>query len=153
VKCPIGLIDLAPTLFDTLDIPVPASFRGRSCWQQLKNDQGWEWPVVTECAYGCVNPFRTETRLSSRLLSVRKGEYKLVMNFATGNDHLFELSSDPGEVNPLPAGTASDVRRQLLECAKKHVAESLKSRDLNLRFAAQVRELRGQWGQTIARPN
>jgi arylsulfatase A-like enzyme len=153
VKCPIGLIDLAPTLFDTLDIPVPASFRGRSCWQKLQNDQGWDWPVVTECAYGCTNPFRTETRLSSRLLSVRKGEYKLVMNFATGNDHLFELSSDPGEVNPLPAGTASDLRKQLLECVKKHVEESLKSRDLDLRFAAQVRELRAQWGQKIARPN
>jgi arylsulfatase A-like enzyme len=153
VKCPIGLIDLAPTLFDTLDISVPASFRGRSCWQKLQNDQGWDWPVVTECAYGCTNPFRTETRLSSRLLSVRKGEYKLVMNFATGNDHLFELSSDPGEGSPLPAGTASGVRKQLLECVKKHVEESLKSRDLDLRFAAQVRELRAQWGQKIARPN
>jgi arylsulfatase A-like enzyme len=153
VKHPIGLIDLAPTLFDTLDIPVPASFRGRSCWQKLKNNQGWEWPVVTECAYGCTNPFRTETRLSSRLLAVRKGEYKLAMNLATGSDHLFELSSDPGEVSPVPVGTASDVRKQLLECAKKHIAESLKSRDMDLRFAARVRELRAQWGQTIARPN
>lgn len=153
VMYPMGLIDLAPTLFDTLDIPVSASFRGRSCWQKLKNNQSWEWPVFTECAYGCKNPFRTETRLSSRLLSVRKGEYKLVINFATGGDQLFGLSSDPGEVTPLPVATASDVRKQLLECAKKHVAESLKSRDLDMRFAAQLRELRVQWGQKIARPN
>jgi arylsulfatase A-like enzyme len=153
LKYPIGLIDLAPTLFDMLDLPVPASFRGRSCWQKLKNDQGWDWAVVTECAYGCTNPFRTETRLSSRLLSVRKGEYKLVMNFATGNDQIFEMTSDPGEVSLLPAGTATDVRKQLLECTRKHVTESLKSRDLDLRFAAKVRELRAQWGQTIARPN
>ncbi|MGH9515492.1 MAG: sulfatase-like hydrolase/transferase, partial [Terriglobales bacterium] len=153
VECPIGLIDLAPTLFDTLDIPMPGSFRGRSCWQKLKNNQGWNWPVITECAYGCTNPFRAETRLSSRLLSIRQGEYKLVMNFATGSDQLFELGSDPGEVSPLPAGMASDVRRQLLECAKKHITESLKSRHLDLRFAARVRELRAQWGPTIARPN
>ena len=153
VTYPIGLIDLAPTLFDTLDIPVPASFRGRSCWQKLKNDQPWDWPVVTECVHGCTNPFRTETRLSSRLLSVRKGEYKLVINCAEGSDQLFRLSSDPGEVNPLPADTASDVRKQLLECAKKHVQESLKSRDMDLRFAAQLRELRAQWGRPIAQPN
>jgi len=150
---PIGLIDLAPTLFDALDIPAPASFRGRSCWRKLKNNEDWDWPVLTECAYGCTNPFRAETRVASRALSVRKGEYKLVMNFATGRDHLFELRSDPGEVSPLPAGTAGDVRKQLLECAKKHVTESLKSRDLDLRFAAQTRELRAEWGKTIARPN
>jgi len=153
VNRPIGLIDLAPTLFDALDIPAPASFRGRSCWRKLKNNEDWDWPVLTECAYGCTNPFRAETRVASRVLSVRKGEYKLVMNFATGSDHLFELRSDPGEVSPLPAGTAGDVRKQLLECAKKHVAESLKSRDLDLRFAAQTRELRAEWGKTIARPN
>jgi arylsulfatase A-like enzyme len=153
VNRPIGLIDLAPTLFDTLDIPAPASFRGRSCWRKLKNNEDWDWPVLTECAYGCTNPFRTETRLASRMLSVRKGVYKLVMNFATGSDHLFELRSDPGEVNPLPAGTTGDVRKQLLQCAKKHVAESLKSRDLGLRFASQARQLRSEWGRELPRPN
>jgi arylsulfatase A-like enzyme len=154
VKHPIGLIDLAPTLFDTLDIPAPASFRGRSCWRKLKNDEDWDWPVLTECAYGCTNPFRAETRLASRVLSVCKGGYKLVMNFATGGDHLFKLSSDPGETSPLPVGAESDARKHLLECAKKHIAESLKSRDLDLRFATQARELRSKWTQTTAaRPN
>ena len=154
VKHPIGLIDLAPTMFDTLDIPAPASFRGRSCWRKLKNDEDWDWPVLTECAYGCTNPFRAETRLASRVLSVRKGDYKLVMNFATGSDHLFKLSSDPGEMSSLPLGAESDARKHLLECAKKHVAESLKSRDLDLRFATQARELRCKWTQaTAARPN
>ena len=153
VNRPIGLIDLAPTLFDALDIPAPAGFRGRSCWGKLKNNEDWDWPVLTESAYGCTNPFRAETRLASRMLSVRKGVYKLVMNFATGSDHLFELRSDPGEVNPLPAGTAGDVRKQLLQCAKKHVAESLKSRDLGLRFASQARQLRSEWGRELPRPN
>jgi arylsulfatase A-like enzyme len=153
VNRPIGLIDLAPTLFDTLDIPAPASFRGRSCWRKLKNNEDWDWPVLTECAYRCTNPFRAETRLASRVLSVRKAEYKLVMNFATGSDHLFELRSDPGEVSPVPGGTAGDVRKQLLECARKHVAECLKSRDVDLRFAAQARELRTEWGRELPGPN
>jgi arylsulfatase A-like enzyme len=149
VKSAIGLIDLAPTLFDTLDIPAPASFRGWSCWRKLQNGEDWDRPVLTECAYGCTNPFRAETRLSSRVLSVRRDDYKLVVNFATGSDHLFELSSDPGEISALRPGTASDVRKQLLEYAKKHVAESLKSRDLDLRFAAQAQELRVEWGRQL----
>lgn len=153
VNRPIGLIDLAPTLFDALDIPAPASFRGRSCWRKLKNNEDWDWPVLTECAYGCTNPFRADTRLASRLLSVRKGQHKLVINFAAGNDHLFELNSDPGENSPLPSGAESDVRKHLLEYAKKHVTESLKSRESDLRFVAQIRELRAGWRQTIARPN
>jgi arylsulfatase A-like enzyme len=149
VKHPIGLIDLAPSLFDVLDIPAPASFRGRSCWQKLKNDQDWEWPVFTECAYGCTNPFRAETRLGSRVLSVRKGEYKLVMNFATGSEQLFKVISDSGEASPLPAGVAGEVRRQLLEYAKRQVVESLKARDLDLRLAAQTQELRAEWGKHL----
>ena len=154
VKCPIGLIDLAPTLFDTLDIPAPASFRGRSCWRKLKNNEDWDWPVLTECVYGCTNPFRAAARLVPRILSVRKAEYKLVVNFGTGADHLFELSSDPRETRPLPLGVASDVRKSLLECARKHVAESHKCRDLDLRFAVQARELRNRWSQAVAsRPN
>ncbi len=149
VKYPIGLIDLAPTLFDALDIPAPASFRGRSCWRKLKNNESWEWPVLTECSCGCTNPFRAETRLGSRVLAVRKGQYKLVMNFATGTDHLFELNSDPAELSPLPPGRSSDVRKQLLEYARKHIGESLKSRDLDLRFAAQAQELRAKWGRHL----
>lgn len=150
VKHPIGLIDLAPTLFDALDIPAPVNFRGRSCWQKLKNNEGWDWPVFTECTYGCTNPFRAETRLAPRLLAVRKGEHKLVMNLATGSDQLFELSSDPREMSPLPLGTASDERKLLLEQASEHVADSLKSRNPDSRFAAQIRELRMEWTQTIA---
>ena len=151
---PFGLIDLAPTLFAALDIPAPASFRGRSCWGNLGTHEGWDWPVLTECAYGCTNPFHAGKRLAPRLLAVRKGEYKLVINFLSGTDQLFELSSDPGEAHPLPWGTASNVRKHLLECAKKHVAESHKSRDLEIRLAAQTRELRTKWTQTAAsRPN
>ena len=85
---------------------------------------------------------------------MRKGEYKLVINFALGTDELYDLSSDPRENSPLPAEIAVDVRRNLLERARKHVAESRTSRDLDLRLAAQTRELRARWTQAEAiRPN
>jgi arylsulfatase A-like enzyme len=151
---PLGLIDLAPTLLDVLDIPAPASFRGRSCWKGSGINEGDSRPVFTECAYGCTNPLNAQTRLSRRLLAVRKGEYKLVLNLASGTDELFGLNSDPRELRPLPLNAASDVRRHLLECAKKHVSESYKSRDLDLRLAALARDLRQGWAQPIpSRPN
>ncbi|HEX3741943.1 MAG TPA: sulfatase-like hydrolase/transferase [Terriglobales bacterium] len=154
IKEPFGLIDLAPTLFDMLDLPSPASFRGHSCWRKLVTDESWDWPVLTECAYACTNPFRSEKRLAARILAVRKGEHKLVINFALGTDELYDLGSDPRESRPLPAEIAVEVRRNLLECARKHVAESRASRDLDLRLAAQTRELRAQWTQAEAiRPN
>src|SRR5581483_4630570 len=107
-------------------------------------------PVLTECAYACTNPFRSEKRLADRILAVRKGDYKLVINFALGTDELYDLSSDPGESSPLPPRIAADVRKSGLEYAREHVAESRAARDLDLRLAAQARELRALWTRAEA---
>lgn len=139
---PFGMIDLAPTLLDALEIPAPANFRGSSCWRELVANRSWNRPVFTECAYGCTNPFDPEKRLGARLLAVRKGEYKLVMNFASATDELFHLKSDPNELMRLPEKVAKDVRKELLQCAKKHIAKSGQSRDFDLRGAAQVEQFR-----------
>lgn len=145
---PFGLIDLAPTMLDALGLSPPADFRGRSCWRKLLKKETWSHPVVTECAYGCTNPFDEEKRNAPRLLAVRKGDYKLILNFVSGSQELFQLTSDPNETCPLPLGTAMQVRRELLEHAKKHVAESYKSRDLDSRVAAKVKDLRLKWAHS-----
>jgi arylsulfatase A-like enzyme len=154
VNAPFGLVDLAPTLLDAFELPLPASFRGRSWWQELKNGRGSMRPVFTECAHGCSNPLDREKRFAPRLMSVRKGRYKLIVNFASGKDELFDLDDDPKELKPLPLGRAPDARRELLEMAKQHIEKSRKARDYELRFSAQARELRGRWERGIAdRPN
>jgi arylsulfatase A-like enzyme len=150
---PMGLVDLAPTLLDVLEHPATASFRGRSCWRQLKNNLAWTRPVITECAYGCSNPLRSRQRVAPRLLAVRKERHKLVLNFGSGTDDLFDLGSDPEEMQPLPLLAAKDIRKELLEIARKHVAQSVKSCDGDLRFAAQVREFRERPAMTVSRPN
>src|SRR2546427_730854 len=139
---PLGLIDLAPTLLDILDIPAPASFRGRSCWSQWVKGERVDRRVFTECLYGCTNPYRPENRMGPRILAVRKGDDKLVIDFASGTEQLFDLKSDPGERTPLPLDAAKPVRRHLLECARKHVAESRKARDFDRRFEFQLRDFR-----------
>lgn len=141
-----SLIHLAPTLLDLMDVSSPADFRGRSCWNYMRDGAQWNWPAISECVHGCTNPFRSDNRMGSRILSVRRAEYKLLIDFTTGADQLFNLSQDPGEHDPL-SGPA-DVRHDLLECARRHLAESHKSRDFDRRNASQLRDLRIEWAHS-----
>jgi arylsulfatase A-like enzyme len=145
---PLSLIDVAPTLLDILEIPSPADFRGRSCWSQVSENRPWDRAVFTECVRGCTNPFRRENRMGPRILAVRKGSHKLVVDFAAGEEQLFDLNLDPRENSPLPLDAARPVRRALLELARRHVAESHKSRDFDRRWSAQLRELRLDWAHS-----
>jgi uncharacterized sulfatase len=147
---PLSLIDLAPTLLDVLAIPSPADFRGRSCWRQVAENRPWDRAVFTECVRGCTNPFRRENRVGPRILAVRKGNHKLVVDFAAGVEELFDLKADPQEYHPLPRETAIPVRRALLELARKHVTESHKARDFDRRLGSQLRELRLEWAHSAS---
>jgi len=92
--------------------------------------------------------------LGPRILAVRKGNYKLVVDFGAGREELFDLQADPREENPLPLDTAKPVWRALLELARKHVAESRKARDFDRRMGSQLRELRIEWSHSaIGVPN
>lgn len=150
VKEPIGLIDLAPTLLNALEISAPAAFRGKSCWSHLLDNKPWEWPVITECAFGCNNPAQANQRSAPRLLAIRKNSFKLVVNFALGVEELFDLSSDPNELNPVPLGTAKAERKFLLQCAEKHIHQNDKSRNVDMRIGTQLRDLRLNWRQANA---
>jgi hypothetical protein len=85
-----------------------------------------------------------------RILAVRKGSHKLVVDFAAGGEQLFDLKSDPQENHPLPVDAARPVRRGLLELARKHVAESRKARDFDRRMGSQLRELRIEWAHSAS---
>ncbi len=150
IESPMGLIDLAPTLLDVLDIPAPGEFRGRSCWREVSENAAWERVAVTECVRGCTNPFHPENRMGARILAVRKGSHKLVLDFETGEEQLFDLKADPRENYPLALETAKAVRRALLEAARKHVAESRKARDFDSRMRSQLRELRIEWAHSVS---
>ena len=148
VEEPFSLIDLGPTLLDILEIPSPADFRGRGRWEQVTEEQSWEKPVITECVGGCTNPFRSENRRGPRILAVRKGAHKLVLDFGNGVDQLFDLESDPGENDPLSLEAAKPVRKALLQSARRHVVESHQSRDFDRRMGSQLRELRLEWAHS-----
>ncbi|HEY8669921.1 MAG TPA: sulfatase-like hydrolase/transferase, partial [Terriglobales bacterium] len=156
---PFSLIDLAPTLLDTLNIPVPVSFRGQSCSEHstskslandLANDQLWERAVISECVHGCTNPFYAGNREGPRILAVRVRNFKLVIDFEMASEELFDLSSDPAESRALAEDAEPLVRRRLLASAKKHLAESRRPENAESRLYSQLRNFSQEWKEPPA---
>ena len=97
----------------------------------------------------CKNPFDPQSRTGPRMIVVRESQYKLVLDFASSKENLFDLKSDPGELHPLPANVEKPVRRRLLERAKEHIAQSIHSRESGQRLDAQLRDLRLECGDPV----
>ncbi len=141
VQSQFSFLDLAPTLLAALDIPAPASFRGRARWKELQNGRSWQEPVITESIAGCHDPL-FESPVSSRVLAIREGRYKLVFDFGSKSEFLFDLELDPGERHPLARDAEGTVRRRLLDLARRDIEDSLQSRDPEARLRARLRDLR-----------
>jgi len=146
-KSPFSMLNLAPTLLDAAGLPIPAAFRGRSSWAQVREGTLHDEAAISECVAGCTNPFRIENRLGPRALAVREARYKLVLEFDPPADRLYDLESDPGEQRPLPASAEKPVRRRLLQCAREHLQGSVRERDVGSRLQARLRELRLEWAR------
>jgi arylsulfatase A-like enzyme len=145
---PVSLLHLAPTLLDALTIPAPASFRGRSHWKKLQSGQIGDDPAVVECIHGCTNPFRPEERMGARVLAIREARYKLVLDFSSSKEELFDLQADPGEFHPLAAAEQKPARQRLLEGARRHLVESVQSRDATHRLDARLHDLQLEWAHS-----
>jgi len=140
---PFSHLNLAPTLLDILEVPAPASFKGTSLWHNLQQGIPWSTPAITECVYGCTNPFQAQSRLAPRLLSVRDVRYKLVMRFEPAAlEEMFDLEADPEEARPLPQGTHQEVRKRLMQSARDHIQTTADTRDSTARLQARLRDLR-----------
>jgi arylsulfatase A-like enzyme len=136
-----SLLHLAPTLLDAMDLPIPGSFRGRSHWRQLPQARSGNEAAVVECVAGCTNPIPRENRLGRRLLGIREKRYKLVLDFASSAEQMFDLRDDPAELHPLGIDKEKPVRKRLLQVARRHLAESTQSLDPEQRLSAQLRDL------------
>ncbi len=93
---PAGLIDVAPTILDLLEIPAPASFQGRS---MLK---GGQRPVVSESTYArdCFD--------WSTLRAIREGALKYI---EAPRPELYNIARDPGEKINLIRSNPADAAR------------------------------------------
>jgi arylsulfatase A-like enzyme len=151
VKSVFSLLDLAPTLLEAVNAGVPGSLRGRSHWSKLQKRESWDGQAIIECISGCSNPFHLSDRLGSRILAIREARYKLVLDFGSSKDQLFDLETDPRELFPLPPDAERPIRRRLLERARQHLAESIQSRDSGHRLDARLRDLQLELAHSATR--
>ncbi len=155
---PMSHLHLAPTLLEIMGVQAPTAFQGRSLWTNLQREMAWDGPAVAdpttagpaivgpaiiECAYGCTNPFRAESRSASRLLGVRDARFKLVIRIEPGaTEEVYDLEADPAEMRPSTDGPALETRKRLLQAAREHMERTVSARDPVMRLRARLRDLR-----------
>ena len=139
---PFSHLHLAPTLLEILDLKSPECFKGVSLWQNLQQQQPWEFEAITECVYGCTNPFRAQDRMGARLFSVRDAHHKLIMRMERGtNEEFFDLVADPEELRSLPQGSQKEHMSRLSHAMLDHLRGSATGGDLSLRLKARLRDI------------
>jgi len=143
---PMSHLHLAPTLLDILGVQAPSAFQGRSLWANLQRGMAWDDPAIIECAYGCTNPYRAESRSGPRLLGVRETRFKLVMRVAPGaTEEVYDLEADPAEMRPSVDGPSLEARKRLLRAAREHMEKTVSARDAVMCLRARLRDLRLEW--------
>ena len=73
-------VDLAPTILDALGLEVPEHYQGRSIFEQ-----------------GPPHMAILSTMYRDRLIGIRDGPYKYILNIETQAEELYDLRSDPAE--------------------------------------------------------
>ncbi len=138
---PFSLFHLGPTLLAAADLKIPAEFAGGDHWNYIQQGIPWSDAAISECVAGCTNPYRREQRRGARLLAVREERYKLILNFDSGCDHLFDLGADPNEQSPVPSPAGKLHRARLLEVARAHLQRSSQRGDSAAYLRARLREV------------
>jgi len=82
-------------------------------------------------------------------MAVREQRYKLVIDFKSSGEQLFDLEADPRELNPLSAGTEPEIRRRLLKIAGQHITDSLESREVGRQLAARLHNPGQPWDHPV----
>lgn len=111
-SCPVSHIDIAPTIMDVMDIPVPRLLEGDSLApvledpeKQVKDTVFMEFGryEIDHDGFGGYQPVR----------AVYNGRYKLVINLVT-SDELYDLEKDPEEmVNLIHSKEHTAIRDEL----------------------------------------
>lgn len=95
-------IDLAPTILDLLDVPIPEGFQGRSLLPELLGAApDNREPILVELSEDSHNPPRR---------ALIQGKYKII-TFGRYRQSLFDLSEDPGEEHDLAKEKPEELER------------------------------------------
>src|SRR5215467_15453415 len=123
---------LAPTLLHAIGVDSPDEFEGRSYWPEMQAGGGWD-VAISEAVGKCTNPMNPEKRAGARVLAVQDEQYKLVVDFESCAEELYDLKADPQERHSLPQGAEIKVRARMLRQAHEHLARTNSNRTAALR--------------------
>ena len=109
VPTPVSLVDVLPTLLETLKLPIPGGISGRSFRDSLFGK-----PITARHCYGGTDdPFLQNGWSPLRSLTTERWKY-----IRTTKPELYDLQTDPQETNNLAGGDPQrlqDFEKQLLE--------------------------------------
>jgi len=121
----VQLIDIAPTILQAAELPVPPDFEARSLWGALKHDEAL---APRDAVYAEVA--RDHVQTGAEFIVMRRcRDWKLVVYFDDDDGELYDLQADPGESNNL--WHRLDIRerrdRMIAETLKWTISGSLKA--------------------------
>ena len=120
VETPVSLVDLAPTLLDLLEAPALERAQGKSLRPLLEGARAEApRPIFAEKVHG-IDPETGDVLGLNRALIARN---RKLLRLASGETHLFDLESDPGETIDL-AGARPEVLAGLLEALDRRSASN-----------------------------
>ena len=112
---PVSHLDVAPTLMEHMGLPIPKLLNGKSLMPVLRN------PSVRINKYVFIEYFRYGTMLDGfggfqPMRTIFDGRHKLTIHLLS-EDELYDLETDPGEINNLIAASGYEQVRNALHDA------------------------------------
>jgi len=111
IDTPVKSLDIVPTILDVLNVKANILFDGKSLLPLIQGN---------EDEYSSNEPIFSE--IWTKYLAVRKGEWKLIANYAGRKLKLFNLKEDPKEQNNL-ADKKPEVVSELKLLIKQHLLD------------------------------
>jgi arylsulfatase A-like enzyme len=110
----VSLLDVAPTILDLLDLPVPDSFQGRSLLAELQGNKSKSTSIVW-LEVGSESSSTTPYQVSLRQGAAGR---KIIFKKGTHPTEIYDLAQDPRESRNLSEGEGEaleEMQRQLAE--------------------------------------
>ncbi len=113
---PRGMIDLCPTLLEAYGVPMQPGFQGQSLWPELRGGTPAARDVITDLS---------RTSDNDRRRTLLRGDYKIIESGNAGGYQLFNVKSDPGELDDLSRKEKAKLKEMIeaLQAAEKTIKE------------------------------
>jgi arylsulfatase A-like enzyme len=137
----VGLVDITPTILELTGLEVPDNLQGRSLMPAIEGEALEVIPYFAEVKGSpqeAVEEVDGEASETDRL-AVLRGPFKLVV--WRDETTLYDLSRDPGELNPIAPEEAEGLYTSLDELLKAYAAGMMSAEQIEL-SEEDLRELR-----------